>query len=173
MHTFVWFGVIVLMNCTFFALLQVAYFQLVKVQKLITTLTVLTIVGALLTALVCWAWWGELLGHPDRLLALVSGGTTYAGLSGIYILIGPASADRSLSAHITIHLVRTPHGRLAPSELLKRYDPQGIFQKRFRELEAVGVATREGGELQITAKGRRIAKMYLVLLKMLRLEENF
>ena len=174
MKTLGFLGLVILVNSALFLLLQLVYFRCVKVQKLITTLLVLAAGSALVTVGVCWRWWDSLpLAPSERVLALVGGLATYGGLSGIYVLVGPASADRSVSAHIAIHLLRAPNGCLAPEELLKRYDPQVIFQKRFRELEAVGVATRAHGAIHITDKGRRIAAIYVALLKALRLEENF
>lgn len=155
----------------FFA--QWAYFKLGRVKKLINTFAALAFISAFAIWIPFYNMTAELF--PDdmtRALLAFAGAYGSLGFSGTYIILGPISADRSLSAHMFIQVLRAG-GRMPEAELRRRYNQDVIFGKRFEEYVDVGTMTREGADLVLTAKGRRIAYVFLVFLKGLSMKENF
>ncbi len=97
------------------------------------------------------------------LVASIGGALTFAGFAGAYALILPISVDRSLSAHIVGLLYASSGGRIRESELFRLYTHAALLGKRLRECEQSRILERQGDELVITAKGRRIASVYFAL----------
>ena len=81
--------------------------------------------------------------------------------------MGPASVDRSVSAHIVKLIYLAPHHRLKEGELFKLYTHEDMLEKRFRECMESGIIERRGDELGVTPRGARIARFYIVLGKLL------
>lgn len=157
----------------FFFLFQVVLFHLVRIKRLILTFSGIAFFSAFLVWIPFYFLTRDLF--PDdiaRALLAFAGAYGSLGFSGTYIILGPISADRSLSAHICIHMLRR-NGHMSEAELMKLYNQNMIFQKRFDEYVNVGVMTRKNGELFLTGKGRRIAYTFLTFIKALKMKENF
>ncbi|MBS0546245.1 MAG: hypothetical protein JSR24_00770 [Proteobacteria bacterium] len=106
---------------------------------------------------------GSFSSSPVLLVASVGGALTFAGFAGVYALILPISVDRSLSAHIVSLLYASPGGRIREAELFRLYTHSAILGKRLRECEQSRILEKQGDELVVTAKGRRIASIYFTL----------
>jgi hypothetical protein len=156
----------------FFAL-QIVIFHLTRVKQLILVFTLIAFFSAAVIWIPFFYLTSELFSDPvTRALLACAGAYGSLGFSGTYIILGPISADRSLSAHICIHMLRA-NGHMSQKELMGKYTQYMIFQKRFDEYVEVGVMTREADELYLTGKGRRIAYTFLTFLKALKMKENF
>ncbi|HMN68689.1 MAG TPA: hypothetical protein PKC28_09125 [Bdellovibrionales bacterium] len=156
-----------------FLLLQLVVFRARRIKELIQVLTLI----AFAAGLAVWAPFYFLTESyfPDdwtRGLLAFAGLYGSLGFSGTYIILGPISADRSLSAHICMTMERAG-APLSLDEVKRRYPQSIIFDKRFYEYRDVGVMTEEGGQFQLTAKGRRIAFIFESFLKALKMKENF
>ena len=105
-------------------------------------------------------------------LGTLGGITTFFGIGALSVLLGPASVDRSVTAHILIYLARAPNEELTDEELMRQYSGRIILQKRFEEMQGVGAITRHEGNLRLTGKGRRLAVVYMWIIKIFRLDER-
>jgi hypothetical protein len=168
------FVVTIIVDFVFFFIFQALLFNLFRIRKFITTFNVAAILSSIATAGFAWFAFFDLYHSLDMLLfSTFAAITTFHGLSGLYVLVGPACSDRSITTHILIHLSRTPGGELSYDELMDRYNNEVIFQKRYRDMGSVGVIDVNEGKLKITNKGRRIARIYLFFIRALSLKENF
>ena len=99
--------------------------------------------------------------------------SSFLGLSSVYALIGPISADRSVTAHLLIHMVQSPNRSISIKDLTSKYNDNLIIQKRFKELDDVGAITRFANHMEVTYKGVVIAKIFLFLIRILKLQKNY
>ncbi len=90
----------------------------------------------------------------------------------LYAFLGPATADRSLTAHLLIHLLGKPHLRAQKSELENEYVAENFFSKRYSECINARILEEDGEIVALTAKGARIARLYLLQLKLLGLDRR-
>lgn len=156
-----------------FFFLQWALFNTRRVKQLIYTFSGLAFLSAFLVWIPFYCLTGELyLDDVTRGLLAFGGAYGSLGFSGTYIILGPISADRSLSAHMCIQVMRNG-GRIKEAELRRRYSQDVIFNKRFDEYVDVGVMTRDGEDLVLSPKGYRVARIFSTFLKALKMKENF
>lgn len=88
-----------------------------------------------------------------------------------YAIIGPITADRSLTAHLLVFLSRFPEG-LERGQIVRQYDASAFLEKRYEECARAGIIRDVGGRMTLTAKGRRIAGIYVFLMRLLRLSRK-
>ena len=168
------FALTVLLDLSLFVLLQALFFNIFQVTRLFTALGGIAVISSALTAVLAWLLFLGWYSSSDMLVLSTLGAiTTFLGFGGIGVLFGPASADRSITAHILIYLARAPGEQLMADELLSRYTGAVILQKRFEEMRGVGVITQHDGKLKLTSKGKLLAHFYLWIIKILRLQESF
>ena len=91
----------------------------------------------------------------------------------IYASMGPIMADRSLSIFLLILINEGKDNTASISYLKKRLDCNDMFNKRFVEHQKVGAISRNLDLLTVTKQGRRIAMIYLYMIKLLRLKKNY
>ncbi len=157
----------------FYFALQILVFNTLRIKEMVITCALLAFVSSFVVWIFFYYVTGEIYLDPSmRAVLSIAGFYGSLGFSGAYIILGPLSADRSLSAHMCIHLYRAK-GRMSERELMSKYTQDVIFQKRFREYAIKGVMKRSKGELILTNRGRRVALLFLGILKALRLKENF
>jgi hypothetical protein len=162
-----YFTVIALCSVVFLVS-HLAAIRLKQGDRLLTTLCVA--IGFSAFAGAGLGWWllgGEFSSAGARLVACVGAALTFPGYAGLYGLMGPASVDRSVSAHIVKLIYLAPHHRLKEGELFKLYTHEDMLEKRFRECMESGIIERRGDELGVTPRGARIARFYIVLGKLL------
>lgn len=137
-------------------------------KKLLSTVNAMICLSALIGGAIGWLLLGHLFSSPGaKAVACVGGGFSFLGFGGIYNLLGPASADRSISAHILNLIYQAPGHRMTKEELFALYSHSDILDKRFVEFAAVGVIEQQAAQLTLTPKGRRIALTFAILGKAL------
>lgn len=152
---------------------QILLFRTVRVRQLILTFSALAFGSGFITWTAFYFLSQNQFPEPMLRFTLAFGGLFGClGFSGTYIILGPISADRSLSAHMCIQVLRAK-GRMLEADLRHRYNQDVIFQKRFDEYVDVGVMKIESDTLVLTGKGKRIAYTFLMFLKLLKMKENF
>jgi len=137
-------------------------------KKLLSTVNAMICLSAFIGATIGWLLLGDLFSSSgSKAVGCVGGGFSFLGFGGIYNLLGPASADRSISAHILNLIYQAPGHRMSKEELFALYSHSDILEKRFIEFAAVGVIEQQASQLTLTAKGRRIALTFAILGKAL------
>jgi hypothetical protein len=137
-------------------------------RKLLSTINAMICLSALAGGAIGWLLLGDLFSSAgSRAVGCFGGGFSFLGFGGVYNLLGPASADRSISAHIVGLIYQAPGHRMSREELFALYSHADILDKRFIEFAAVGVIDPQASQLTLTAKGRRIALAFAVLGKAL------
>ncbi len=101
-------------------------------------------------------------------------GAVVAGFfaAGLYAFLGPATADRSLTAHLFVFLLSQPGSRMAEADLREAYSAENFFAKRFEECTAAGLLRVADGQVELTGKGRAFARLYRFQLEMLGLNRR-
>lgn len=156
-----------------FTAFQLVVFRMHRVRELILVFSLLAFAAAFAVWVPFYFFTEHLYPDPMmRALVAFSGAYGTLGLAGIYIILGPISSDRSLSAHMHIMMMRNG-GSMTREEILARYTKYVVFDKRFDEYLYVGVMTESDGRLHLTAKGRRVAHIFGFFLKALKMKENF
>jgi len=151
-----------------FAPLHVIAVRLRRGSRLLMTINAAIVVSAIIGAAACWLWLDRMFSSPAvRDVACVGAALTFVGYAALYNLLGPAGVDRSISAHLINLIYLSPLHRIEKADLLKLYPHSDVMEKRFSECTDTGYIERTGDELRLTAKGRRIAILYLVLGKIL------
>jgi len=97
-------------------------------------------------------------------------GAIFAGF--LYTFLGPATADRSLASQMLSLLNDVPDRCLSREEIFDRYDSRGFIEKRIDECRAENIIEERNGAVILTEKGKKIAQLYLYLLRSLRLRER-
>jgi hypothetical protein len=136
--------------------------------NLLTTVNSAIVASAIVVGAGSWLWLGAMFSSDSvKAVACVGAGMSFLGFGGLYNLLGPASVDRSISAHIIKLIYLSPRHRIEETELFKLYTHSDVLEKRFNECAEVGFIERRGQELGLTAKGRRVAVFYIELARIL------
>jgi hypothetical protein len=157
-----------------FFLVHVTIFRMGKVTHAMFALVkIILVLSVIYLALLAITMDKMLLSYDDA--AVISMGTLglFWCMSLTYSILGPVMADRSVSAFLLILLARKKEGTLTKNEIFQKLNPQLVFEKRLMEHADVGAVVVVGEDVSIAPKGRRIALVFEVMLKALRLKENF
>ena len=159
---------VIAMCAAVFSVIHVTAIRLRRGDRLLTTLCVAIGFSALVGAGLGWWLLGERFSSPEVCaVACVAAALTFPGYAGLYALMGPASVDRSISAHIVKLIYLAPNHRLKEADLFKLYTHEDVLEKRFRECMESGIIERRGDELAVTPRGAQVAQFYIVLGKLL------
>ena len=156
--------VVIVVSGAIFLLLHVIAIRIRRGAKLITTLNATIVASAIVGGGVGWWLLGsQFSSEGAKLVACVGGGLTFLGFAGTYGLVGPISVDRSVSSHIVELVYLAPGHRIKEADLFRLYTHADVLGKRFSDCIDTGIIERRGDELVVTAKGARIAWLYLTL----------
>jgi hypothetical protein len=90
--------------------------------------------------------------------------------AGLYSFLGPATADRSCTAHFLMLLRQEPDGAYDAERLVRRFDGRVFMEKRFDECLNAGLIQIRDGRVSLTSKGLRMANLYAAQLRGFRLD---
>lgn len=101
-------------------------------------------------------------------------GAVLAGLFAamLYAFLGPATADRSLTAHFLVYLLSRPGRAARPEEIAAAFDSDGFLAKRYAECNAAGILSIGPERIRLTAKGSWLARLYALQLRALGLSRR-
>lgn len=127
-------------------------------------LVIMANLSALVAAIVSWLFFERHFSSPNVFwLATITAPIGFLGFCGIFILVGPANVDRSVTFSI-LTAFKNLEGRETPSERLIEAVPfDRIFEKRLRELLMYGVIELEGNRVRLMPSGERARRFYLWL----------
>jgi hypothetical protein len=136
--------------------------------KLLSTINVSIALSAGLGVAFGWSWLGDgFSSESTKAVACLGASLSFIALAGLYSLLGPASVDRSLSAHIVTLLYLAPQREMSEAELFEIYTHADMLEKRFNECAQVKIVERHDKKLKLTKKGSRIAVVYIAMGKLL------
>ena len=98
--------------------------------------------------------------------AVALGGTLLTSFfaAGLYSFLGPATADRSCTAHFLMLLRECPNATAESEQLIERFDGRVFMEKRFAECCNANLIQLDGATVRLTSKGMRMANLYAVQL---------
>lgn len=91
---------------------------------------------------------------------------------GLYTFLGPATADRSLASQLLVFLCGRAGAECRRKELYNRFDSAGFIEKRIDECKKEDIIEDLGETIVLTERGKRIARVYIFLLRFLGLRER-
>jgi hypothetical protein len=122
------------------------------------------VVSAVAAGAIVWLSCGGLFSSEGaKAVACIGGGISFLGFGGVYNLLGPTSVDRSISAHMVNVIYQAPGHRMTKEDLLGYYTHEDVFEKRFTECVEAGVIERQGSQLTLTPRGRRISLIFAIM----------
>lgn len=106
--------------------------------------------------------------------AVAAAGSAIAAIfaCGLYTFLGPATADRSLACQLMVFLAGRPGAECRREEICNRFDSAGFIEKRLDEFRNENITDERVETILLTDKGRRIASVYIFLLRSLGLRER-
>jgi hypothetical protein len=170
-----WFVVVAAGQLTLSFVAQLIVFRLFRPPY--PALTLLRLSGGMLAlgfvlALVAGI---QVVGLPieESIVAAVGASGCALAILAVYCILGPTMADRSVSVFMLIRLMRSPDGAMGRHALYDAIDFPKVYDKRVTEHAHVGaLRIQADGTLVVTPKGRRIARLFLAMVRLLRLDEN-
>ena len=81
--------------------------------------------------------------------------------------------DRSLSVYLLIYLLEEKRGVLSKERLYSKFTVKDIMDKRLEEHSMAGAISLKGSDVAITKRGRVVAGIFSLNLKLLNLKRNF
>jgi hypothetical protein len=162
------FALVLVVSAVVFIPLHAITVRANRGRNLLSAVNVAIIASAIIGGAAVWLVCGGLFSAPGaKAVACVGGGIAFLGFGGTYNLIGPASVDRSISVHLVGLVNQQAERRMASTDLFRYYPLADVLEKRFAECAEVGVFERQGADIVLTPRGRRIARVYAGIGKLL------
>ena len=112
------------------------------------------------------------LCYPDLLTTSFDASVACFFTYQLFFFLGPATADRSLTAHFLMLLLDSPEQTLSQKEVLKRYKGDSFLLKRYDECGEAGLVHRRDSSLTLTGQGKLFARMYSALVSLYQLDQR-
>ncbi len=106
--------------------------------------------------------------------AVAAAGSGMASIlaSWLYTFLGPATADRSLACQLMVFLSGRPGAECRREEIYSRFDSADFIEKRIEEFSKENIIEDRADSIVLTDKGKRIAAVYIFILRSLGLRER-
>ncbi|MFI5323198.1 MAG: hypothetical protein ACHQ6U_06640 [Thermodesulfobacteriota bacterium] len=105
-------------------------------------------------------------------LSVTGSGISAIFACGLYTFLGPVTADRSLASQMLVFIFNKAGTECRREELYHRFDAAGFIEKRINECTKENVAEDLNETVVLTERGKRLAKVYIFLLRTLGLRER-
>jgi hypothetical protein len=158
-----WYGVVFVAAWLIFLVAYVIGARLRWVENVDRRLVILGNLSALAAGIVSWLFLEPQFSSIQVFwLATVTAPIAFLGFCGIFILIGPANVDRSVTLSMMMAIAAEGERGLPEQALVT--GPLGlIFAKRIRELIGYGVVVSAGDNVLLSEAGERTRQFYLWL----------
>jgi hypothetical protein len=134
-------------------------------------LIVLVVLSAIATGILSWLALRGCFSSPNAFwLATIAAPIAFIGFCGIFILIGPANVNRSVTFSMLRAFKALEGNEAANGTPIDAVGFDRIFNKRIRELSMAGVIEVRGGRVRLTPLGDRTRRFYLWLGRLLNVE---
>ncbi len=157
----------------FFLLLHFVILRIFAKSNLLYSSVFTSILSVVLVALLSYFLVSDLFSTPES-YAVSAAGSGIAAIfaCGLYTFLGPATADRSLACQLLVFLSNKAGAECRREELYHRFDPVGFIEKRIDECRKENIIEDCDETIVLTDKGKRIARVYIFLLRSLGLRER-
>ena len=91
---------------------------------------------------------------------------------GLYTFLGPVTADRSLASQLLVLLHNMPSATIPRDDLFPLFNSVGFIEKRIDECKKEAIIVERNDSIILTEKGKRIAGMYIFLLRAINMCER-
>jgi hypothetical protein len=154
-----------------FLVMYVAAAKLRLVANVDGRLVILGNLSAIGAGVLSWLFLEEHFSSSNVFwLATVAAPIAFLGFCGIFILIGPANVDRSITFSI-LQAIKSLEGDETPKiKLIDAVPCDRILHKRLRELSTHGVIKLQDGHARLTPFGDRTRRFYLWLGRLLNIQ---
>ena len=157
----------------FFFLLHVIVLRIFAKSNILYTSALTIFLSVLSVTLLSYVFISGLFSSPESYAVSAAGsGTAAIFACGLYTFLGPATADRSLACQLLVFLSGKPGGRCRREEFYRLFDSQGFIEKRIDECRKEDIIADSGETIALTEKGKKIARVYIFLLRSLGLRER-
>lgn len=156
-----------------YAVLQTVGLRAHRPQRLLCYLLAVYLTSAALATILSAIWLRPAFSsHASYCVAAT--GTIVAGFfaAGLYAFLGPATADRSCTAHFLLLMRRKPGHAFSAEQLISQFDGRVFMEKRFDECLRARLIQREQDRVLLTDKGLWMARLYAAQLSGLRLDQR-
>ena len=154
-----------------FGILHISHFRFFKVKQILRMTLIHGIVAGLIGVFILQLMYSSQV-FPIIAVSIINF-VLFCTIIFAYGSMGPIMADRSVSVFLLILLDENDEGTGSSNYMADRLGGHAMFDKRFIEHEEVGAITIKDDTLQVTSKGKRIARFYLFLINLLKLKKNY
>jgi hypothetical protein len=134
-------------------------------------LVIMANLSALAAGVLSWLFLGAHFSSPNAFwLATITAPIAFLGFCGIFILVGPANVDRSITFTILSAFKAVEDQDIPSAKLIETVPFDRIYHKRLRELSGAGVIELKANRVRITPLGDRALRFYRWLGHLLNVE---
>jgi hypothetical protein len=160
----------ILLNVALFAYSQSVAIRRFRPRRLLLFSLVLFVLSTLVfffgVFIVCNDYFYSYPSFPNYAAIVVVGSIGHCGL---VTFLGPATADRSATAHLLTFL--SEQGRsISSAELIAAFAADEFIRKRLAECTEAKILDLEGGAVSLSGKGRALARIYAWINRRLNIE---
>jgi len=157
----------------FFFLLHFIFLRINAKSNVLYSSTITVFLSVLTVTLLSYFLVAGLFSSPES-YAVAEAGSVIAAIfaCGLYTFLGPATADRSLACQLMVFLSGRPGAECRREEIYGRFDPADFIEKRIEEFRKENIIEDRIDSIVLTDKGKRIAAVYIFLLRSLGLRER-
>lgn len=152
----------------FFFLLHLIVLRIFAKSNVLHSSTITVFLSVLSVTLLSYFFVSGLFSSPES-YAVAAAGSAVAAIfaCGLYTFLGPATADRSLACQLMVFLSGRPGAECRREEIYRRFDPVDFIEKRIDEFKKEDIIEDRVESIILTGKGRRIASVYIFLIRSL------
>jgi hypothetical protein len=163
-----WYGVVFGIAWLVFLGAYVTAARMRWVENLDRRLIVLALASAAVAGVIAAVALSDRFSNANVLwLATITAPISFVGFCGIFILVGPANVDRSVTLTILRAFKAQEESHSTHEKLIDAVPFDRVFAKRLHELSTHGVIEMRDGRAQLTRRGDRTRRFFLWLGRLL------
>jgi hypothetical protein len=167
------FSSLFLFQLLFFFLLHIVILRIFAKSNILYTSASAVFLSVLSVTVLSYFLVSCLFSTPQSYAVSAAGsGVAAVFACGLYTFLGPATADRSLACQLLVFLYSKAGTACRREDLNLRFDSTGFIEKRIDECKKEDIIEDINGTMVLTEKGKRIARVYIFLLRSLGLRER-